>query len=147
MPKTSQAIRVTRAVHIIRGVEKRFSPRGTYQVSGKPYTGAQIAAVFQRYLDAVDAVTAARAAFGAAVRAEKLAARSAEELSAALKSTVKSAWGGTRETFADFGWELPRRTGPKSVEAKAEGAKKARATRHARKTMGRRQREKIRAGS
>jgi hypothetical protein len=146
MPKTSQAVRVARARSVIRGVEKRFSPRTTYNVNGTPFTGAEIAAVFRRYMDAVEALSAARAAYGAAVAAERFAARNAAELTAGLKVAVRSVLGLTPETFADFGWEIPKTTGPKTLRGKVEGAMKARGTRKARKTMGPRQRQKIRAG-
>jgi hypothetical protein len=44
----------------------------------------------------------------------------------------------------DFGWTMPKKPGPKTVQAKLEGARKGQETRKARHTMGKRQRKAIR---
>jgi hypothetical protein len=145
MPKVSKVTKRSRATSIIAGVIKHFSA-ASYTLGGKAFTPKQLVAAFQSHVDAIDEVDATRAALAAAVARERELARRMTALTRYMKMAVEARFGLLHKIYADFGWEVPKRPGPKTVEAKLEGATKARDTRKARGTMGKRQRKKIRAG-
>jgi len=132
MPKTSHAVRTTRAMSIVAGLQKRFHPSEPVRVDGKAHSRKAIVALFQAQIDAIEQVRVARAAFRAAVTREHAIARRTTALTLALRNTIVHQFGRTRTAFADFGWELPKKRGPKTLAGKVTGAEKARATRLAR---------------
>jgi hypothetical protein len=145
MPRLAKVTKRSRAFRIMAGLAKHFPVgAGPHRLGGVPYDPEQLAAVFQAQIDAVAAVDAARAALTDAVARERAAARRATELTRDLKMVVRSRFGFSAARWAEFGWELPKKPGPKTVKAKLQGADKARATRKARGTMGKRQRKKVR---
>ena len=143
MPRVSKLTKRARATGIIAGLVKHFLG-ASYSLGGKEYTRRQLVAEFQSHLDAIDEVDATRAALAAAVAKERKLARQVAALARYVKMSAESRFGLTPTICADFGWEVPKPPGPKTVKAKLEGAKKARETRKARGTMGKRQRKKIR---
>ena len=132
MPKTSQVTRATRAMSIVAGLKKRFPASEPIKVNGKPYSRAELIALFQEQIEALDRIRVARIALGTAVAEERAVARRTTKLTLALKWTVRHVLGMTRVSFADFGWALPKKRGPKTLAGKLSGIEKARATRLAR---------------
>jgi hypothetical protein len=132
-------------MRITEGLTRRFSALGKpLLLDGEAFTVAQLAALFRDHDDAIAAVDRARAGLAAAVERERVAALRAVHLTRALKTVVHAHFGDSPEAWADFGWEVPRKPGPRTPEAKARGAAKGRETRRARGTMGKKQRKKIR---
>ncbi len=80
-----------------------------------------------------------------AVAKEGALARELVLFTQSLKARVRAYYGSAPTVLADFGWKAPKKPGPKSAAVKAKSAEKARATRKARGTMGKRQRQKIKA--
>jgi len=120
-------------------------PRGrVHRVSGKDYSHEELVAIFQRQVDALEAIRSARAVLAVTVAKERAVARQVRPMTRKLQAHVQNEFGADAAAFGDFGWELPKKPGPKTVTAKAEGARKAKATREARHTTGKRQRLKIR---
>jgi hypothetical protein len=143
MPKVSKLTKRSRATGIIAGVRKHFGG-ASYDLGGRTYTPKQLVAEFQSQIDAIDEVDATRSTLAAAIAKERALARRIAALGRYLKMAVDATFGPSPEVFADFGWDVPKRPGPKTVQAKLEGARKARETRKARGTMGKRQRKKVR---
>jgi hypothetical protein len=100
-------------------------------IAEKAFTPRQLVAAFQSHVDAIDEVDATRAALAAAVARERELARRMTELTRYVKMAVEARFGLSHKIYADFGWEVPKRPGPKTVEAKLEGRRK-RATRERR---------------
>jgi hypothetical protein len=144
MPRISQTNKGFRAGQVIAGIRKRLARGRVHRVGGKDYSHEELVAIFQRQVDALDAIRSARVALAVAVSKERAVARQVRPMTRNLQAHVQNQFGSDATAFADFGWELPKKRGPKTVAAKAEGARKAKATREARHTMGKRQRLKIR---
>jgi hypothetical protein len=144
MPKIAKVTKRVQATLIIEGLTKHFTKRNTYWVGGKQYTQRQLIDLFRSQIEAIDEVDAAHAAVASAVARERAVALRIRELARQLKHTLVMDLGFSITGWADFGLELPKKPGPKTVKAKAEGARKAQATRQARHTMGKRQRKKVR---
>jgi hypothetical protein len=146
MPRTTQTARSAAATAVLRGITKRLVAGKTYSVDGKTYSPKEIAARYQAYLDALEGLRSARAALRLAVANERKVARQLAALTVGLKTMLTVQFGTSNVVLADFGWSVPKKPGPKTVAGKVAGAAKARATRAARKTMGKRQREKVKGG-
>jgi hypothetical protein len=144
MPRISKVVKSVRATRIIGGLTKHFAKRGTFAVGGNTYTLEELVGIFQSQIDAIDEVDASHAAMVAAVARERAVTLRVRELTRQLKHAVTAELGFTADGWDDFGWEVPKKPGPKTVEAKLEGARKAQATRKVRHTMGKRQRKKVR---
>jgi len=144
VPKISKTVKRVRAEGVLQGLAKHFARRSSYELGGKVYTREALAGVFQAHAEAVREVDAAHAAVAAAVARERELAKKVAYLTRMLKLAVDAEFGMAPRVWAEFGWEVPKKPGPKTVKAKLEGAEKARATRVARHTMGKRQKRKIR---
>ncbi|MDP9003020.1 MAG: hypothetical protein M3O46_23250 [Myxococcota bacterium] len=143
MPKLGTVTKRARATSVIRGVTKHFVRGKRYLIGGKQYTPEDLVGIFQSHIDAIDDVGAAHAAVQVAVAKERQIARHAHALMLKLKGVVEHELGPTNDIYAAFGWTMPKKPGPKTVKAKLEGAEKARETRKARHTMGKRQRKRV----
>ncbi len=131
---TSKSHRQARDRKVLAAIGKYFAKR-TIIVNGVTHTGKTLQAVFQRALDAVDALDAARASAHSALKEQQHAEAEANAMYDALKSTVAVAAGQDSTEYNEFGF-APRRAAKKSAEAKAQAVIKQRATREARHTMG-----------
>jgi len=133
MPRLSKVTKFARTVSVIDGLTKRMKPSEPYVLSGKRFTQAQLLAVFRAHRDALSGVDHARARFRAAVAKERKAAAEAAATTARLKAWVANEFGLDLAVWADFGWVLPKKPGPKTVGGKARGVAKRAAAREARK--------------
>jgi hypothetical protein len=102
-------------------------------VGGKSYTGAQLVALVRRQISALDAVNAATAVLHQAVHDERAVARDVDRLLCDLKRWVLALHGPRVDVLADYGWEVPKGPGPKTVKSKLQQVEKAKKTREARK--------------
>jgi hypothetical protein len=144
MPREAKATKRRGARNVLAGLAKHFEGQ-TLKLGGPTFSPEQLRAVFQGQLDAIAAVDTARAGLSVAVANERKAAKEAHWFARRLKMYVLALFGSSAaEELASFGWQAPKKPGPKTVMAKLEGAVKARSTRVARRTMGKRQRKKIR---
>ncbi len=146
MPKRSKLQRSDAAGRVLAGLAKRLADRDSFVLRGVSWTPAAVAALFQGQLDAIRAVDQARAVLATAVANERKVSKQARELEVQLKAFVSVLFGDSAALYGDFGWSLPKKPGPKTPMAKLTGAVKARATRLARGTMGKRQRKKAERG-
>ncbi len=92
---------------------------------------------------ATNAADAARAVYLKAVADEREVMERTDEMLGLLRDYVHVVFRGQIDVLADFGLAPRRTTGPRKLADKAAAAAKGKATREARHTMGRRQREKI----
>ncbi len=131
---TKKSDRQSRDRKVLAAIGKYFAKR-TVIVNGVTHTGKTLQAVFQRALDTVAALDAARASTHAALKEQRDAEAEATAFYEALKSIVAIAAGDESTEYGEFGF-APRRAAKKSAEAKAQAVQKRRATREARHTMG-----------
>jgi hypothetical protein len=144
--KRSRRGRWTALGSLIEGIRKRLSPTEPLRLLGVVYLPQELIALFQEERDGITAAEHAEAvARGARKRSRELIQRN-HKLRMALEGHVRATFGDDIPLLGDFGYERDKK-GHKSVHTKVEAAEKAKATREARKTMGRVQKKKIKGSS
>jgi hypothetical protein len=141
MATPSQAEMLAGLRALIVGLTKHL-PTQPLAMMGVPYTGTTLAARLQASVDSLTQVLEARAALEGALQKD----RTQREGDAALLATVHEAlwifYGNAPETLNDFGMRPRKTRKPLTPEANLLRAERARATRAARHTMGKRQKAK-----
>jgi hypothetical protein len=113
----------------------------TFMLGGKPYKAKDLVTALQAAVDAIDAGTAAQINWKDAVGKQKTAKTQATELVAEIKDYIAVAYGKASTTYATFGFG-PQHTQP-TPATKVAAAAKNRATRKARGTLGKREKQNI----
>jgi hypothetical protein len=127
----------------LAGVDKYFATASTLSIAGTSYTPAALKAVFQADIDATNALDASRAQVKQQVATAHAARAKANAARAGLKAYVLGTSGAAAVTMLeDFGMTVPK-PHVLTVEAKAKSVANAEATRKARHTMGKKQKESI----
>ena len=111
-------------------------------IDGRRFSLSELRAVYTRCLDTRAKVAALRAEITAMVVAMREAERSRVEFDEGVRAWVACRFGSTSQAAHDFGFP-PRRTAKKSVETKQHAIAQSKATRQARHTMGKRQRQSV----
>ena len=129
---------------ISEGVAKYFSKVKSLTIGGTTYTPKSLMEVLNAETDASKAVDTTRAQYQEEVATHRAAKASAIALRAELKSYILGTYGKKAvQMLGDFGMNVPKSTGKKTVEAKAQAVAQSRATRAARHTMGKDQKRSI----
>jgi hypothetical protein len=134
---------------VLQSMAKAFVqtfPAGTTCViDGVTYTCAQLAAAFLEDVALFDAAEAARQAFIFALAARDQRIPGIRARLAGSVSMLETMYGKDTASFARFGVPARKAPRPLTTEEKLAAQAKSRATRVLRNTMGRRQKEKIKA--
>jgi len=146
MARQARLQRTTRYVALARGVKKRWMGGGPVSLDGVSYTPQEVLDGLKSLVGAVDDSAHAYAAWRAEVAKQHQLEKALHGFVQGLGVAVRLLYGEDEEALADFGMELVKKTGPKTVEAKAVAAAKGKATRVERGTLGRRQRKKVKGG-
>ncbi|MGH7269450.1 MAG: hypothetical protein ACREJ3_03385, partial [Polyangiaceae bacterium] len=112
------------------------------QIMGKAYTMAEAIQLIQSRIDAVNAAGSAKANWHNAAATYKALSAQATEVVRGLRLYALNAFGRDSPVLADFGFAPPKKA-TLTPEQEVAKASKARATRKARGTMGKRQKAKI----
>lgn len=132
-----------RLAQAIAGIGKRLQNVPNVVLVGVTYTPAEAIAFFQSVIASSASVTAARAKWLDTVKADRLLKRNALLALLDLQNIARAIFGNATDPLADFGF-LPRKTNHKRTGAViVEAAAKARATRAARHTMGKKQKSDV----
>ena len=131
------------AEKLIAGTKKHFSNAGSLTFGSGTFTPAEIESSLQTLVDLRKAVDDAKAATKAKVADE--AARSAPLRShmAAFGAYVKATFAGSPDVLADFGLKPKKARAPLTIDQQAAAAAKRKATRAARRTMGTKQKKRV----
>jgi hypothetical protein len=144
MPKDdNKATRKERLRTVIAGVRKHY-PGGSLVLLGQTLTPAQLALRIQQDIDATEAADLAYPAWLQRVQLQRDSHEKLAPILRALRAQVFAKFGDAKDaagTLGDFGLS-PRKVAHRPVATKADAAMKGRATRSARKTMGKRQRKR-----
>jgi hypothetical protein len=124
------------------GLQKQF-PSGQFTLQNASFTTADLETLFQGVIDALNSVATAEAASKAAVANARNKVASARPILSALRRNLFSMFGNAPQTLALFGLTPPKAKAPKTSEQKAAAAAKAKATRAARGTAGKKQKAAI----
>ncbi|HEX4447225.1 MAG TPA: hypothetical protein VH044_10835 [Polyangiaceae bacterium] len=140
--RTDKPTRSDRNRKAIVGAQKHYAALTTVIIDGVPRTPASIVQALQGAIDGADATAAAAATFHKAVADEQQATLEGDAMYRGLKTLVMSQFKTSPETLADFGFTLPSRRVPDAATV-ATAVQKRDATRVARHTMGKRQKEQV----
>ena len=126
----------------LNALKKFMKAKAAMTVSGQQMKLADLVAIYQAAIDTRAALVPQRAAFDKALAARDSAEVSRRATDKRLKAWVVNEFGPDSAEAQEFGF-LPPKIGAKSAGTKATAAKLSLATREARGTKGKRQKEKI----
>jgi hypothetical protein len=138
MSNPSRNTTIGKDQQVIVGIREELQSMPALYLGSETFTPETLAAFVQRRIDLANAVLTARAAWLHAVDTYEAANVQTNIVMADLRNTVIGAFGRDSAKLATFGFVAPKRP-TLTPEQRATAAKKALATRKARKTMGRRQ--------
>jgi hypothetical protein len=136
---TDQAARVTSAV---AGVQKYFSTTASLVLAGTTYTPAQLIALLQAFATAIAGLTALHAQLSSGVLAVRGQQKQVNKILLALEAYVDNLFGSDPTKLADFGF-VPKKVGVVTAATRVKAQAKAKATREARHTLGKKQKAAI----
>jgi hypothetical protein len=128
---------------LIAGLTKHFPKGATIVIAGKKVPIAEIVARLKARIDAVAAVAPARAGWREKVRAQNATLDETEALISAVRRALTLMFDQSVDTLADFGLAMPKPRRALTSEERVLAVQRAKATREARHTMGRKQRRGI----
>jgi hypothetical protein len=124
MSRITKSNKLAQAHEVILGLERRFPPRMVHVIARKRYTTRQLVRLYQSQIDALAEIDHANAVLKVALAKEQAIAKEVAAMTAALKGLVHARLGMNITSWGDFGWTLPKKPGPKTVEAKLAGVRK-----------------------
>jgi hypothetical protein len=142
VPRKSKVEKSEKHRWLIKGVKKHWMKSGPMVFAGKTYTPAQVVERLQSFIEEQDQTARKRAEWRGQVARERALEKELAPLVRGVENLVASLFGERAQQGADFGIKKGK-PGPKTLPAEVEMVAKARATRTARGTRGKRQRAKI----
>jgi hypothetical protein len=134
---------VTRVQQLLAGTSKHFSNTSSLAFASASFTPQALTQLLQSFVNAESGVTTARSAYRAKLAARNGLATSVMPVVSAYEAFVKATFSKSPDVLADFGL-APKKVTKPSVLTKAVAVDKRRATREARHTMGKKQKQSIR---
>jgi len=130
---------------LIAGAKKHYPDASAkLTVGGAAFTVSSLTQFMQDFVDKREAVEVSRAAMRAKVEAERTQAPSELAVIRAFVKVVRGTFGNAADVLADFGLVPAKVHTPMTAEDKAVAVAKRKATRKARKTMGKVQKKEVR---
>jgi hypothetical protein len=126
----------------VAGIAKRLQTVPSVAIAGATYTPAELVALFQSLTDKADAVATAQAKLRDAFKAYRDLSKELVPVVGGFRHAMRNLFGAQHEALSDFGIAPPKASKP-SLETKVTAAEKSKATRHARHTMGKKQKAEI----
>jgi hypothetical protein len=145
MATKKKRTRLTEEKNLITGLEKHLGPQGSLLVNGAKRTMREIVGTLRGRIAATTKVAVARDAVQRAVAEERTVLAATDAFVAHLRRAILVAFGSGSKALADCGIAPPKKRRALKTVEKVQAAAKGKATRKLRGTMGRRQREKIKA--
>jgi hypothetical protein len=138
MADNNRTDKITGDQKLIEGLTSRKASLPALYSRGKLLTPDDAIHALQGRIDASKGVVAAHAALQAAIAGERAVREQTDPLAADVEQVVRAMYGDDPAAMNEFGLE-PRKERVLSPEAKVIAAAKARATREARGTKGKKQ--------
>jgi len=129
-------------VAMIGGIQQHLS-NATFLVDGQFMPAAGVVAKLQSRVDSSNAVSTAEAAFHGAVSTNAQTEQATARFVTCIRQTVLAMFESKPEVLAAFDVSPRRQPLPRTAEQKVVAAAKARATREARGTMGKKEKAKV----
>jgi hypothetical protein len=123
---------------------ERHAPKGKVEISlnGQRYKVADVHAIYTHFLEMRAALETKRAELKATLAEAEAAEAQRLELDKGLRAWVANQFGPNSQVAYEFGFP-PRKQAVKSVESKQNAVARMKATRAARHTMGKKQRQAV----
>ncbi len=137
--KNNQTIQLQRDQQIVVGIAEEMQPTMTHHIGGVAYSTEALAAVIQQRIDAANELFAARARLQGAVKSYAAIDKRVKPFVVDLRLLVLALFGAKSPRLVSFGFAPKKERRKLSVQEKVARAEKAKATRIARGTLGRRQ--------
>ena len=141
-PKENRNDEITADQTLIDGLNRNAASIPSIVIGGASATTKDIVAALQSRVDTAKAAASARATWLAAVQADRAERDKTKTFVSGLRQALLVAFVGQVDTLAQFGL-TPRRARVVSPEQRVAAAAKAKATRTARHTMGKKQKAAI----
>jgi hypothetical protein len=138
----SSAVIAAKCAQRIRGLNDHVPEGAEIRIAGVVYTKGEIIAAYQAIVDTQAALVKSRAQVAVDLAARQAAEARGAKLEFPLKTWALNYFGAESEAVANIGYAAPKK-GVKSPEVLARAVRLAKATREARGTMGKRQRERV----
>jgi hypothetical protein len=139
----AKAVMITALQLLLAGTKSNVPPDTPLTISGDKVTGAQASAIFQKLIDASQAVETARATWQAAIVAERALISQQAAFLKAFKALILAMYGTKPDVLAQFGVKarkpLTKLTAAQLLQRSAD----AQATRALRGTLGSKQKAQI----
>jgi hypothetical protein len=142
MANINRATTQARDAQVIAGIEKHLPNTPSLPLVGSSYTPANLVKLFQGRIDSANTTAAAKANWHSTVVTGKAGSTKLTPILRALRQYVMNVFGETSPVLSDFGFSPPKRA-TRTPEQKAASAAKAKATRQARHTMGKKQKKNV----
>ena len=131
-----------RDLKILHGIDTYLVGVQTLTLNGQSFSVAQVRAAVQARVNATQDAEASKSQLRVKLDTRKTADAAARPIVTGLEAYVALTYGKRSQAMTDFGFAVPKQP-KKSVETKAQAAQKGQATRKARGTKGKKQREAI----
>lgn len=129
---------------LVNAIQAELAGVDPLVVDGVSYARTDLLARLQSALDAIASTKAARTALGQALSSEKAAVARATVVRAGMKRYLQTKYGPTSPKLQEFGF-TPARAPKTKVQTKADAKVKAKATRQARGTKGKKEKLAIKS--
>jgi hypothetical protein len=131
-----------RDAQVIAGIGKYLQTVSSLPLLGSTYTPADLVKLVQSRIDSANGANASKATWHSKVVEDKTLNTKLTPVIRALRQHVINVFGEASPVLADFGFTAPKRA-TRTPEEKAAAAAKAKATRAARHTMGKKQKKDV----
>ncbi len=142
MPKHAKSTKVARDEGLIAGIRKKLQDTDDLVILGVRYTPESLAAEYRRHLEKMQEVTQREIAWRMAVDQEGTLETKIKVLTEHVKAYLAGRFGPSSAELRAFGLK-PRKKAVTRVETKRLAIEKRLETRKLRKTMGKKQRKRI----
>jgi hypothetical protein len=127
---------------VIEGIKKRLQNVSSVPIGGSTYTPADLVKLVQSRIDSASGSATAKANWHSTVVDHTTLNSKLTPVLRGLRRYVIDVFGEVSPVLADFGFASPKRA-TRTPEQKAAAAAKAKATRAARHTMGKKQKKSV----
>ena len=125
---------------LIAGTQKHL-PASTFTLGGTSYTAAILVPILQGLANAITAVNEAQASAKDTVATMQGVEATVGPVMGAYKRFIQVTFSNVTQTLTDFGLAAPKARAPRTIEQKAATKAKAEATRIARGTTSKKQKQ------
>jgi hypothetical protein len=144
MTTTNRTTLQTGDQRLIDGLTKHKALVTALPIGGKNFTCDEAIAVVQARIDASNATLTSKASAKAELQAERAGRAQTKAFVSSLRQVIRSMFGASPDLLADFGLG-PHKSRKANPQKKVDAAKRAKATRVLRHTMGKKQKAAIKA--